>query len=270
MQYQSTQLSESTDFDIVFLHGWGMNHGIWQPFSELVRAEYGQFADIKCFDLPGFGLAHQNTLPDYSLEQLAQFIANKLVKPTILIGWSMGGLVAQQLANEAHPLVIAHAQIASTPRFTESADWPGIKPAVLTLFAKQLKIDHQTLLHRFLALQNMGLDKPKFSVKQMLDLLTQYPSSTPKTLESSLSILHTTDLRDELGKSKLPCLRLYGELDSLVPHKAVDKIQSLCKNSHSVIIDKASHAPFLSHPSVTFEHISSFLFNEIGLSNKKS
>jgi pimeloyl-[acyl-carrier protein] methyl ester esterase len=161
---------------------------------------------------------------------------------------------------------LAHIQIASTPCFIEQDNWPGIKPNVLSIFAKQLKVDHEVLLRRFLMLQNMGLRTPKFSVNTMLNLLTRHPPSSVLALEQSLALLHLTDLREMLAHSKIPCQRIYGGLDSLVPPKVVQQMNSLCINSRSSVIEKASHAPFLSHPEATFDVISAFLDETFGLS----
>jgi pimeloyl-[acyl-carrier protein] methyl ester esterase len=244
-----------------------MNQGIWQPFCWHFEAYYGSTVKLRCLDLPGFGRANDVDVSPYSLPNIAQWLGAKITRPSVIIAWSLGGLVAQQLVIEHHKHVLAHIQIASTPCFKEQDDWPGIKPNVLKLFAKQLKIDHEALLQRFFAIQNMGLNKPKHSVKQMVALITQYPFAKPKTLEESLELLNTVDLRNDLTISSKKCLRIFGKLDSLVPLKAVEKINELCPNEDVAIIEKASHAPFLSHPEDTFARIRDFLEKRVGLSS---
>ena len=46
----------------------------------------------------------------------------------------------------------------------------------------------------------------------------------------------------------MPYLRMYGKLDGLVPRKAIEPINVLSPDSDVVILEKASHAPFISHP----------------------
>ena len=265
-------LSIRTEIDLVFIHGWGMNQGIWEPFCQLFKEKISGLTEdvqfsIKCIDLPGFGTEHATRLANYNIETVSDWLAKKLTGPSIIIGWSMGGLVAQYLASTGEKSLLAHIQIASSPYFVEEQQWPGIKPAVLSIFAKQLKLDHEVLLRRFLALQNMGLERPKLSVNKMLSLITQYPASTVVALDQSLTLLHKTDLRNILGNSQIPCLRIYGRLDGLVSPKLVDKLNGLCIKSETSIIEKASHAPFLSHPEETYAAIASFLQKQIGLSN---
>ncbi|MEQ3652268.1 MAG: pimeloyl-[acyl-carrier protein] methyl ester esterase, partial [Glaciecola sp.] len=56
-----------------------------------------------------------------------------------------------------------------------------------------------------------------------------------------------------------PTLRLYGRLDSLVPHSAINQIQHLQPNSQTLIFKHASHAPFLTDAKVFAEHLRGFI-----------
>ncbi|MNJ79619.1 Pimeloyl-[acyl-carrier protein] methyl ester esterase [compost metagenome] len=56
------------------------------------------------------------------------------------------------------------------------------------------------------------------------------------------------DLRDELVGLDLPWLRIYGRLDSLVPKAAIPLLDERYPASRSLVLEKASHAPFISHP----------------------
>ena len=46
----------------------------------------------------------------------------------------------------------------------------------------------------------------------------------------------------------LPWLRIYGRLDSLVPKAAIPLLDERYPASRSLVLEKASHAPFISHP----------------------
>src|SRR5690606_40123305 len=49
-----------------------------------------------------------------------------------LIGWSLGGLVATELALRHPHRFYSVTSVASSPYFPATADWPGIDPHVLT------------------------------------------------------------------------------------------------------------------------------------------
>ncbi len=255
------------DFDVkdpinlVFLHGWGMNKMVWQPFlqqSSIVRLSN---LNTYTFDLPGFGEnQHAISREQYSLTSVAHYVEEAIPANSVLVAWSLAGLVSQYLVNLKSPKVVAQIQVCSTPKFIQEGRWPGIKPVVLEQFAEQLTQDHHALLRRFLTIQCMGLDEPKVTYKTMNTALTSHPLSHPEALASSLNILMTTDLRDKALYS-CPSLRVFGGLDSLVPKRAIPHIQEIFDGDQFHLIDKASHAPFISHPFEFEQVIERFLHN---------
>lgn len=248
------------ELDVVFLHGWGMNQGIWHDFIKLFK-QYNT-GNVKAIDLPGFGDNSNVSLKAYTVAQISSWLSAQLTKNTLLVGWSMGGLIAQHLINSRHPLVVGHVQIASTPKFEQSVDWPGIKPQVLQSFLQQLTDDRNALLRRFITLQSLGVTGSKSLVKSMLANVSNYPQSSEYVLQQSLAFLTNTDLRASLNiPNSLPTLRIYGVLDALVPKSVIPQIQKLDPSSQTEIISKASHAPFVSHPEHCFQLIDSFIKN---------
>ena len=49
----------------------------------------------------------------------------------MLVGWSLGNLVAQQIINDYLKKLKHIVLICSSPKFSRSADWPGIETKVL-------------------------------------------------------------------------------------------------------------------------------------------
>jgi pimeloyl-[acyl-carrier protein] methyl ester esterase len=70
-----------------------------------------------------------------------------------------------------------------------------------------------------------------------------------EVLNGGLEILKTADLRERLIALTMPHLRIYGYLDGLVPRKVVPLLDALWPESDSLVIAKAAHAPFISHPA---------------------
>ena len=255
--------------ELVFLHGWGMNKGIWSHFIEQCREQYSKnYANSQvnlvftAFDLPGFGECANDNIQDNSLHDFAEAVYSQLSQATIVIGWSFGGLVAQCLADGYFPKVISHVQIASTPKFVATADWPGISDSVLNDFHTQLNKDQRALIKRFIAIQCMGLANAKETIREFTELLHQYPLSSHDSLAKTLDLLIESDLRPLVKTSKLPCLRIFGRLDSLVPTRAIKLICECNEQNESVIIKKAAHAPFISHPKETALLIFDFIIKK--------
>lgn len=240
---------------LYLIHGWGMNKAIWQPISQSLAEHF----EIHLLDLPGYGNAHAQYPANYSLANISQQLAEQITTPGIVLGWSLGGLVAQQIAISQAEKVTYLICLASTPCFQAQTEWPGIRPQVLQTFQQQLANDYQKTIERFLAIQTMGSTTAKQDIKLIKQLLMQHTSPCQQVLAAGLDILEQADLRLNIADIKAPCARLYGKLDSLVPAKAIEPIQQLHPQSQSYLFEKASHAPFISHPDEFSQVILSLL-----------
>jgi len=253
--------SKGQGMPLVLIHGWGLNSGIWQPLVDLLAIDF----QVITVDLPGFGLNVEKSIKPYTVKSICQHISLVIEQPAIYIGWSLGGLVATEMALNYADKVLALVTVASSPCFVEQNEqseqgkWPGIKPGVLSLFHQQLAQDTKKTIDGFLKIQAMGSPHIRQDLKQIKQLIMQYPLPSQVTLEESLSLLSSSDYRQQLCLLTLPFLRLYGRLDSLVPKTAVAKISQLTKQSDEFIFPQASHAPFISHLDDFYQVLKSWL-----------
>ena len=114
----------------------------------------------------------------------------------ILIGWSLGGLVAQQIAHSYPEKLKQMVLICSSPKFSKSADWPSIEPKVLSFFTQQLNIGFSKTLERFLAIQAMGSVNARQDAKIIKKVGQQYPLPSLVALAAGLNMLQSIDLRE--------------------------------------------------------------------------
>lgn len=228
---------------LVLLHGWGLNAEVWHCISE----ELGAHFTLHLVDLPGFGRSQGfGAMP---LEEMAERVLQQAPDKAVWLGWSLGGLVASQIAI-AHPeRVQALVTVASSPRFSAEDQWPGIKPDVLAGFQQQLSEDFQRTVERFLALQTMGTETARQDARALKKTVLALPMPDVAVLNGGLEILKTADLREPLRALQMPFLRIYGYLDGLVPRKVVPMLDALWPESESLVFAKAAHAPFISHPA---------------------
>lgn len=240
---------------LYLIHGWGMNKAIWQPITYSLT----EYFEIHLLDLPGYGDAHASYPANYSLTNISQQLAEQIEVPGLILGWSLGGLVAQKIAISNPEKLTYLISLASTPCFQAHTKWPGIRPEILQTFQQQLANDYQKTIERFLAIQAMGSTTAKQDIKLIKQLLMQHTSPCKNVLAAGLSILEQADLRLNIADIKTPCTRLYGKLDSLVPAKAIAPIQQLHPQSQYYVFEKASHAPFISHPDEFSQVILSLL-----------
>ncbi|ART80591.1 pimeloyl-ACP methyl ester esterase BioH [Oceanisphaera avium] len=242
--------------DLVLVHGWGMNGAVWEPLVAQLSCHFR----LHIVDLPGFG--DSAALPlNASLDEWASAVLNVVPEHAAWLGWSLGGLVATQAALQAPNRVSHLLTLASSPCFVAREQWPGIKPHVLASFAEQLAQDSQLVIKRFLALQAMGSEHAKADVRQLRTSLATKPQPQAQALVGGLNLLAEVDLRAHLFNLTMPCLRLYGHLDALVPYQAIPLIEALMapNNRQHCIAQRASHAPFISHPQLIAAEVSAFL-----------
>ncbi|WJG09328.1 pimeloyl-ACP methyl ester esterase BioH [Aliiglaciecola sp. LCG003] len=237
--------------NLVLLHGWGLNSGVWEPISHLLERHFR----VTFIDLPGFG-RNANILPQqYDLPSITSMVASCLPDKCSLLGWSLGGLVAQQIAIQQSERIDKLVLLACSAKFSQDADWPGIKPEVLAAFERQLEQDFSKTLDRFMAIQAMGSETARADIKQIQAHIQHFPIPDDMALQAGLKLLNETDLRQQIGQINCPTYRLYGRLDSLVPVRVVPLIAALQANCTSHIFAHASHAPFISHPEEFFQQI---------------
>lgn len=228
---------------LVLLHGWGLNAEVWHCVSEELASHF----TLHLVDLPGFGRSHGYQA--MSLDEMAQQVLDAAPQNAIWLGWSLGGLVASQIALTHPERVQALVTVASSPCFSARDAWPGIKPDVLAGFQQQLSEDFQRTVERFLALQTMGTETARQDARTLKNTVLSLPMPDVEVLNGGLEILKTVDLREPLVTLALPHLRIYGYLDGLVPRKVVPLLDTLWPQSESHVVAKAAHAPFISHPA---------------------
>ena len=231
------------DCHLVLLHGWGLNAQVWDCITPQLASHF----TLHLVDLPGYG--RSGGYGAMSLEAMAQRVLEQAPPQAVWLGWSLGGLVASQIALSRPERVSALVTVASSPCFSAQASWPGIKPDVLAGFQQQLSEDFQRTVERFLALQTMGTETARQDARALKQTVLSLPMPDVEVLNGGLEILKTVDLREPLSALTMPHLRIYGYLDGLVPRKVVPLLDSLWPESESQIIAKAAHAPFISHPA---------------------
>ncbi|NMP33023.1 pimeloyl-ACP methyl ester esterase BioH [Thalassotalea sp. M1531] len=242
---QSLQISSIGEGQpLVLLHGWGLNSGVFKPLARQLSKDF----KVMLIDLPGYG-NNVNCLPEpYTLPVLADLILQTVTEPAVYIGWSLGGLIANQIALSAKTNeVLGLVNIASSPCFGQRDDWYGIKPELLNSFHRQISGDIGKTLKGFLKIQAMGSAHIKEDIKLIQELVMATSLPERYALDQGLNLLETVDLRKQLVDINVPYLRMYGKMDGLVPKKIIEEVNILAPESESVVFDKASHAPFISN-----------------------
>ncbi len=239
---------------LLAIHGWGMNQQIWQP----VQAGLSTCAEVSWVDLPGHGSNHE-VLAE-SFEDWVQRLGELLQPETVIMGWSLGGLVAQALAHAYPEKVKGLVLVASTPRFVQGESWiHGVAPDVLQGFASNLQQDFQATVKRFFALQFMGVRHDPKELRRLQQDVLAYPADAA-ALQLGLKILGEADFTTQLPK--VPALWLFGKLDRLIPISLAATLQQhsqLSAGSQVEVLAQAAHVPFVTHSQQFLELTEPFI-----------
>jgi pimeloyl-[acyl-carrier protein] methyl ester esterase len=226
---------------VVLLHGWASHP---QVLRGLARALEKRFR-VHVMALPGY--SDSVACMPYTLERIADTLANSAPKHCSVVGWSLGAQVALTWAQRAPKQVHRLALIAATPCFTQRADWPhAVAPVVMRQFTSAIKRDCPGVLRRFVALQSLG-DRHAVRVAHKLrTALFTHPLPAQAVLESGLEILRCADLRGLLPSIRQLALVVHGEHDAVTPCVAGEALSHALPNARFHKIPGAGHALFLS------------------------
>jgi pimeloyl-[acyl-carrier protein] methyl ester esterase len=232
---------------LVLLHGWAMNLRVFDALAESLAPDFRLLA----IDLPGHGRSAEPAglqRDGWTLERLAAAIAPQLPADALLLGWSLGGQVALQLALDAPARVAALALVSTTPRFVAGDDWPhGIAASVLAHFARHLGSDYRETVRDFLDLQVRGSRDAPAALATLQAALFSHGEAAPEVLARALEVLRHADLRRRLGDVAPPALVLGGQYDRVTPPGAARALAAALPRGRHHEFARCGHAPFLSH-----------------------
>jgi len=226
---------------VVFLHGWAQSRQVWYQQHEL-------FPDALYLNLPGHGGAADHPGEDW-LEVLAQQLP---AEPCVLVGWSLGGILALAMAVRFPERVAAMALVSATPCFCRQDDWqPGCDEQAFGAFESAISSGSIRSLNRFFALMlhGDGLSRSDYNrlAKQAVD--REHPTSAAG-LNGGLQLLGSLDSRQSVTDISVPSLILHGEQDSIVSVDSGRWLAASIAGSQLEQFQNCGHAPFLTQPEI--------------------
>ena len=243
--------------NLTLIHGWAAESRVWESW---VQEYFSPHYSIILVDLPGCGESDEITNNSNLLEDWLLAIEKVIPEKTHLLGWSLGGLIAQQIALRNPDKIQSLICLASTPRFTQNDGWKkSVSPKIINDFIQAVSIEAGKTLKQFWRLQLQGVSNSRSLMKSLVEHMSQRSVPSLKTLNQGLRLLKDMDNRQAIKNLNMPTLWLLGEHDPLIPQDIRESLPKLQPQAHIEVLADGSHIPFFSKPQETAQAILDFL-----------
>lgn len=232
-----------TPSPLLFLHGVGGGHHAWErQLPYFAKIGYPSHA----WDQPGYG--DSPMVESYDLEQvsaaLLRLVAALGNEPVVLVGHSMGGLVAQEVYAR-HPEAVKALVLS----FTSPAFAGGDSEFTKQFIAARIAPLDQGQSMADIAARLMPTMRGSRSDPSGLALAQKIMSGIrTDTYRKAVQFLTTFDRRKELADIKVPTLLIAGSDDRTAPPKVMEKMAQKIPGAEFVLLDGCGHLGPMDQP----------------------
>ncbi|MDK2810167.1 MAG: pimeloyl-[acyl-carrier protein] methyl ester esterase [Petroclostridium sp.] len=239
---------------LIMLPGWGMASCVWMPIQEELAKNF----QILFVEWDGV-----HSIDGFK-EKVLQLITTKQILSFSLLGWSLGSLVALDIASEYQAQIRDVILIGGTSRFTNHksdgyhAGWPRY---IVERMKCQLQKDKEQTLLTFYDSMFSSIEKKRGDNGRFLQLINKnFCNSETLSLLTGLDYLIQTDFREKLKFIKTPLLLIHGEKDQICPVTASELIASKASSDVTLkVLPDVGHLPFFTNPDQCMVCIKQFI-----------
>lgn len=213
----------------VLLHGWATDHQIWQR-------QAAAFADRVLFDCPD--------LPRWEVSWLLEFLDQSPPAATVLLGWSLGSMLACEACAVGHYRPRALVLLAPCASFCQRPDYPwGVSPAILRGMRQRLRREPDKVCQEFYQQLLAPAEQDQWpALEELLPAVCK-----PDWLADGLDYLQQRDLRPLLSRVQADrILLLHGAEDRIVPPAHSRFLQEHWPQAELVLLPETGHVPFFT------------------------
>jgi pimeloyl-[acyl-carrier protein] methyl ester esterase len=233
---------------LILLPGWGLGVSPLEPLAAALRG-LDEHLTVEIEPLPEL----ESSDPADWLDELDE----RIPQDVWLGGWSLGGILATELAARRGEHCCGLLTLASNPSFVAHEQWPSAMPGeTFDAFLAGCSADSRQTLKRFSLLCAQGAQDSR-GLSRLL--LGGAPNTSPAAMMAGLELLAQIDTRNALQVFRGPQLHLFGGLDGLVPAEAAGELFALLADVEVGLIEQASHAFLLEDPHGVAGAIQAFL-----------
>ena len=248
---------------IILLHGFGASIGHWRHNLEVL----GQNHTVYALDMLGFG-ASRKAPANYSIqlwvEQVYEFWRAFIRKPAVIVGNSIGSLVALAAAAYYPEMVKGVVMISlPDPSMERDAIPPALHPLVTGI--KQLVASPLILKPIFLFLRrpsvlrkwaSLAYANPQAVTDELVDILAGPPQDCGSVrafialFKGIMSTDFSPSVKAILPGLKVPMLLIWGQKDRFVPAALAPRFTQYNPQLEFVNLEDAGHCPHDECPEI--------------------
>ena len=239
---------------LVFLHGIGGGHAAWErqlPFFE------SRGHQVLAWDAPGYGGAPP--VAPYSFENVARSLESAIdalnAGPVVLVGHSMGGMIAQEgyayFPQKIRALALTFTSAAfggSSSDFAQSFIDARIKPLDLGRTMDEIAARLMPTMHG-------GASDPS-GLMLAARIMAGVP---PGTYRQAVAMLTTFDRRAQLERIQVPTLVMAGSDDMIAPAAVMERMAKKIPGADYVCLPGCGHLGPMDQPKVFNDTLLAFL-----------
>jgi 3-oxoadipate enol-lactonase len=243
---------------VVLVHGIGGGRSIWSNSSSAtLRALTDAGYLAVAIDLPGYGDSEALGLPtlDRMVQAVQDLIQHVGAGRTVLLGHSMGGMVAQELVARA-PQQVKGLVLACT-----SASFGKAEGAWQAKFLadRLAPLDQGEGMWRMAQRLVPAMVAPgtHLAAQQLaVDVMSRVPEATYR---AALTAIASFDRREALAAIRVPTLLLAAEHDRTAPPDVMQRMASRIAGAEFVCLPQAGHIANVESPAAFNEAVVGFL-----------
>lgn len=249
---------------LLFLHGLG---GSWKDWAANLPA-FASTYQVIAIDLPGFGDSEKPEV-EYSIEWLTdiaeKFLQERKLERVNLVGHSLGGLVALNLAtrpnSRVNKLVVTDVVgVGDKAEFLSYAltkkimgpetRWESLEGA--------LRDEFKSMIESFIK------DRKPKTAREFFESLPKVPITGTPLLPMTPNVQLTAsiidfDIRPKLASINQPTLILWGAKDPVAPPQNASLLQKGIRQSSLIIFPTGGHSPMIEQPGPFNQEVWKFL-----------
>lgn len=235
---------------VLFIHGLSTDHTIWERQVAAFKNERRVIsADVRGHGRSAKPPGDVYEIADHTRDMLGLLRQLGLAKAHI-VGVSMGGMVAQQMALRAPELIASISLVCSScepPKEGATLEWR------LGVFDKATDLAgyYKPVLDR-----GLGKSMPPALRDYMYQLAIHNSRDVQRT---GMIATFSYNARDEVGRINVPTLVVGGAEDGSIPPQLSEQLASMIPNARLAILPACGHAPYFEAPEALNKALSDFI-----------